>query len=84
MDGARASDDHFLGLDVGTSGVKAILVRTSGDVVASATTPLGMDTPQPGWSEQDPEAWWYASVASVRAVLARVSGARVVVLVIYG
>ncbi|AHG92041.1 xylulokinase [Gemmatirosa kalamazoonensis] len=61
----------FLGLDVGTSGVKAILVAPGGDVVASATTPLRMSTPRPGWAEQDPEAWWQASVAALRDVLAQ-------------
>jgi xylulokinase len=70
-----SSDLHmasvFLGLDVGTSGVKAILVSEAGDVVASATTPLALSTPRPGWAEQDPEAWWSASVASVRAVVAQ-------------
>ena len=40
----------FLGLDVGTSGVKAILVDEAGDVVAHATTPLSMATPYPGWA----------------------------------
>ena len=69
--------DLFLGLDVGTSGVKAVLVAASGDVVASATTPLTLQTPHPGWAEQDPEAWWAASVASVRAALAQVPNARV-------
>ena len=72
----RPNDDSrmaivFLGLDVGTSGVKAILVSPSGDVVASASTPLAMSTPHPGWAEQDPEAWWAASLASVRDVLAQ-------------
>ena len=43
----------------------------SGDVVASASTPLAMSTPHPGWAEQDPEAWWAASLASVRDVLAQ-------------
>jgi xylulokinase len=47
----------FLGLDIGTSGVKAILVGQNGDVVASATTSLTLSTPHPGWAEQDPEAW---------------------------
>ncbi len=58
----------FLGLDVGTSGVKAILVAESGEVVASATMPLTMSTPQPGWAEQDPAAWWAATCEAVRAV----------------
>ena len=57
-----------LGLDVGTSGVKAVLVADNGDVIAAATSPLTLSTPRPGWAEQDPEAWWEASVASIRAV----------------
>jgi len=64
---ARAT---FLGVDVGTSGVKAILVDTSGDVLASAITPLQLATPQPGWAEQDPDAWWAAAAAAIRTVLA--------------
>ena len=58
----------FLGLDVGTSGVKAILVTESGDVVASTTMPLTMATPQPGWAEQEPEAWWAAAREGIKAV----------------
>ena len=65
----------FLGLDVGTSGVKAVLVSPSGDVCASATTPLLLSTPRPGWAEQDPVDWWEASVASIRAVRAKAPGA---------
>jgi len=64
------ADPCFLGVDVGTSGVKAILVSTTGDVEAAAITPLELSTPEPGWAEQDPEAWWQASVASIRSVLA--------------
>jgi xylulokinase len=69
--------DAFLGVDVGTSGVKAILVGPSGDVLASATTPLSLSTPRPGWAEQDPEAWWRASVASIRRVTESAPDARV-------
>ena len=63
------AEPHFLGLDVGTSGVKAILVSRNGDVVASATSQLTMSTPRPGWAEQNPEDWW-------NAVLVAVHGAR--------
>ena len=62
------SEALFLGLDVGTSGVKAILVAEGGAVAASATIPLTLSTPQPGWAEQEPGAWWDATVAAVRAV----------------
>jgi xylulokinase len=62
------ADDYLLGLDVGTSGVKGLLVATDGEVVASATTPLSLSSPRPGWAEQDPDAWWGASVASIRSI----------------
>ena len=74
----------FLGLDVGTSGVKAILVAPSGDVVASATSPLTMATPQPGWAEQEPEAWWQASLASIAAVRGKRPDARIASIGISG
>ena len=67
----------FLGLDVGTSGVKAILVAEDGGVVASATAPLALDTPHPGWAEQQPEAWWDASRTAIRAVVDQRPNARV-------
>jgi len=74
----------FLGLDVGTSGVKAILVSASGDVVASATSPLTLATPHPGWAEQDPEAWWQATLASIAAVRAMRRDARIAAIGISG
>lgn len=67
----------FLGLDVGTSGVKAILVAHGGDVIATSTSPLQMATPRPGWAEQDPESWWSATIAATRGVLAQQAPARV-------
>ena len=74
----------FLGLDVGTSGVKAILVTETGAVEAAATAPLSLSTPQPGWAEQDPESWWAASQTAIRGVLARASAARVAAVGISG
>ena len=60
----------LLGLDVGTSGVKAILMAEGGAIAASATIPLSLSTPQPGWAEQDPAAWWDAAVAAIHVVRA--------------
>jgi xylulokinase len=78
------ADPLFLGLDVGTSGVKAILVSVAGDVVAAATTPLALVTPRPGWAEQNPDDWWHASLASIRDVLARHANKQVSALGISG
>jgi xylulokinase len=58
----------YLGLDLGTSGVKAILVDGDGGVAAQAEAPLEVARPRPLWSEQDPEAWWSAANAAVAAL----------------
>ena len=57
---------YLLGIDVGTSGSKALLVKESGEVVASATTEYPMFTPHPLWAEQNPEDWWGATIKSIR------------------
>ena len=57
--------------------MKAILVDETGDIAAAATAPLTLETPAPGWAEQDPEAWWDASCAAIRAVLAQQLNAKV-------
>jgi xylulokinase len=51
---------HYLGIDVGTSAVKAILVDERQAAVAEADVPLLVSRPHDLWSEQDPEAWWQA------------------------
>jgi xylulokinase len=51
---------HYLGIDVGTSAVKAILVDERQAAVAEADVALQVSRPQDLWSEQDPEAWWQA------------------------
>jgi xylulokinase len=60
----------FLGIDVSTTGAKALLIDEQGGVAASATTPLRLSTPRPLWSEQDPHDWWQGSAASIRKALA--------------
>lgn len=61
---------NFIGIDVGTSGVKAIVVDEQGQIVAQATAALALATPQPGWAEQHPHSWWEATVTAVKQVLA--------------
>ena len=51
----------FVGIDVGTTGVKAIAVAPSGEVLARSEHGYALSTPRPGWSEQDPELWWDAT-----------------------
>lgn len=49
----------------------------TGDVLATATTPLTLSTPRPGWTEQEPTEWWSAAVASVHAVRRAHAGATI-------
>jgi xylulokinase len=60
----------LLGIDISTTGAKALLVNEQGQVIGSATSPLTLQTPRPLWSEQDPNAWWAGTKASIGRVLA--------------
>ena len=58
----------YLGIDIGTSGVKAVLVDERGAIVAQASDSLEVSRPAPGFSEQDPQAWWRATVNAVHGL----------------
>lgn len=63
---------YLLGIDIGTTGVRAILVDETGHVAAGATVGHPLHTPRPNWSEQNPEDWWQGTVDAVQAVLGKV------------
>ncbi len=60
---------YYLGLDIGTSGTKALLVSEDGQPVASDTQEYPLLTPRPQWAEQNPQDWWDGCVAATRNVL---------------
>ena len=60
----------LVGLDVGTTGVKAIAISSEGAVIASATREYPLSTPRPGWAEQSPEDWWVAASSALAEVSA--------------
>ncbi|MBS0124973.1 xylulokinase [Thetidibacter halocola] len=62
----------FLGIDVGTSSVKAVLCDAALRTLSEASVPLGIAHPHPAWAEQHPDSWWQAAVQAVRAL--RISG----------
>lgn len=63
------SPPYLLGIDIGTSGSKTVLVDAHGAVVARAFTEYPMMIPHPSWAEQNPADWWSATVKSIRAVM---------------
>jgi len=61
----------LVGIDVGTTGVKAIAVSPAGDVLARTEEEYGLSIPRPGWAEQDPEDWCRATERALEALDAR-------------
>jgi len=60
----------FLGIDVGTGGSRAVLIDRNGHIIAAKTVEhAAFASPQTGWAEQDPQDWWRASSAAIRAVV---------------
>ncbi len=71
----------YLGIDIGTSSLKAVLIDDAQRIVGSRTVSLDVSRPHAGWSEQDPESWWEACqavldglAADYRTELAAVKG----------
>lgn len=60
----------FLGIDLGTSEVKLLLLDGSGQIVGTAGAALSLSSPQPLWSEQNPDDWWQATQEAVRQLRA--------------
>ena len=62
---------YFLGLDVSTTGSKALLIDRQGEVLGTASSAHTLSTPKPLWSEQDPNEWWQAVILSIQSVIAQ-------------
>jgi len=66
----------YLGIDLGTSEVKAVVIDDDGVLQALAGSPLTVSRPHPRWSEQDPAHWWQATCDTVRALREQLGDAR--------
>jgi xylulokinase len=53
---------RLIGLDVGTSGTKALMIDETGAVIATSSRPHTLQIPQPAWAEQNPEEWLQAAI----------------------
>ncbi|MCX7019513.1 MAG: xylulokinase [bacterium] len=61
---------HLIGIDIGTTGAKSVLINERGRALASDFQEYPLMLPRPGWAEQNPEDWWRATAASLRNLLA--------------
>jgi xylulokinase len=60
--------NYLLGIDIGTTSTRAIIIDENGKLVASSTKDYTLITPKPGWAEQNPEDWWDATVYTIKNV----------------
>jgi xylulokinase len=74
----------LLGLDIGTTAAKALLIDENGNLVAAASRDYPLSTPQPGWAEQNPDDWWQATKAVIAQLCANARGAQVAALGLTG
>lgn len=63
----------LMGIDIGTQSTRAALLNIEGELIQSASTPLDLQTPRPGYAEQDPQIWWDTTVSNIRRVLSQSS-----------
>ena len=61
--------NYLHAIDIGTQSTRTLLFDTRGDVLAKTSYEYGLDTPQPGWAQQDANVWWKAVIVTVRDVL---------------
>jgi len=60
---------YFVGIDVGTTGVKGLLINEKGEVAGNAFESYSVSMPCAGWAEQNPDSWWKATVSTINKVL---------------
>jgi xylulokinase len=71
------SSNCILGLDIGTSGCKVLALDESGHILATVVEEYPLYTPQPGWSEQNPEDWWQGVVTGIKKVIKKIGGQKI-------
>ena len=69
---------YLIGIDIGTSGTKAVLFDTDGRTIASASAEYPMEQPANGLAEENPEDWWNAAKTTLKAVTAKAEDGKIV------
>ena len=65
---------YFLGIDIGTTGIKSLVIDETGHTIASASVEHDVLVPRPGWTEQDPLTWWQGSLETIRTAVEAAGG----------
>jgi xylulokinase len=75
---------YLLGIDIGTTALKAVVLDPKRGVVAQAGRPHTLRSPHPGWAEMDPAEWWEATVAACREITASLPAAEIAAIAVTG
>ncbi|MCQ2752853.1 MAG: xylulokinase [Bacilli bacterium] len=67
------ANNTYIGVDLGTSAVKLLLVEKTGKIINSVSAPYPVNIPQPNFSEQDPTLWWSATKSGLKKLLSKVN-----------
>jgi len=78
------SATYVLGIDVGTTGLKAVALERERGIVAQAERPHELLSPHPGWAEEETEQWWATTVEAIRELLSRVPAAGIAAVGVSG
>ena len=74
----------YLGIDIGTSACKALVLGKDGNVLASYTSEYGLDQPQPGWTEQNPRVWIKGAKEAISGALSKIPNSNISALGLSG
>src|SRR5665811_952834 len=74
----------LIGIDVGTSGVKVLVLAEDGTMIVSAVEEYPLYAPHPGWTEQDPEDWWQGTSKALQRVLPSCAGKEIAAIGLSG
>lgn len=75
---------YVLGIDVGTTALKAVALHQERGIVAQAERPHELLSPHPGWAEEDPQQWWTTTIEALRALLAKIPAGEVAAVSVSG
>ena len=75
---------YVLGIDVGTTALKAVALEREHGIVAQAERPHELLSPHPGWAEEDPERWWTTTLEAIRELLASIAPREVAAIGVSG
>ena len=73
-----------MGIDIGTTGVKTLVLDEKGKVITSITEEYPLYTPKPNWAEQKPDHWWKATVQTIKKTLRKVKPAKIAAIGLSG